>query len=97
MKLLLFLLATPLLAQVAAPNDASQIIDQFQRATIPWLTTGEQVASGLFGILATIEFGITIGMLAFAQADVTVWGATLVRKFMTVGAFYAVLLLGPEA
>jgi len=95
MKLLLFFLATPLLAQVAAPNDASQIIDQFQRATIPWLTTGEQVASGLFGILATIEFGITIGMLAFAQADVTVWGATLVRKFMTVGAFYALLLLGP--
>ena len=95
MKLLLFLLATPLLAQVAAPNDASQIIDQFQRATIPWLTTGEQVASGLFGILATIEFGITIGMLAFAQADVTVWGATLVRKFMAVGAFYALLLLGP--
>ncbi len=95
MRLLLFLLATPLLAQVAAPNDASQIIEQFQRATIPWLTTGEQVASGLFGILATIEFGITIGLLAFAQADVTVWGATLVRKFMAVGAFYALLLLGP--
>jgi type IV secretion system protein TrbL len=93
--ILLYPFALPLLAQVAPPNDASAIIDQFQQATVPWLTTGETVASGLFGILATIEFGITIGMLTFAHADVTVWGATLVRKFMTVGAFYALLLLGP--
>jgi hypothetical protein len=53
MKLLLFFLATPVLAQVAAPNDASQSIDHFQVAT-------------------------------------------LVPKFMTVGAFYAPLLLGPS-
>ena len=30
MRLLLLLLASPLLAQVAAPNDVSQIIHQFQ-------------------------------------------------------------------
>lgn len=77
-------------------NDVSSIIDQFQNATLSWLSTGESVASGLFGILATIEFGITIAMLAFGHADVTVWGATLMRKFMTVGAFYALLLLGPS-
>ena len=96
MRRVLFLLfvALPLLAQ-APPNDVSQIIRQFQTATLPWLTFGEEVATSLFGILAVIEFGVTLGMLALAQADVTMWGATLVRKFLTVGAFYALLLLGP--
>ena len=92
--LFLLLVAPPLLAQ-APPNDVSQIIRQFQTATLPWLTFGEEVATSLFGILAVIEFGVTLGMLALAQADVTMWGATLVRKFLTVGAFYALLLLGP--
>ena len=86
----------PLFAQAAPPNDVSQIIRQFQAATLPWLTIGEQVATSLFGILAVIEFGITLGMLALAQADITIWGAALVRKFLTVGAFYALLLLGPS-
>jgi type IV secretion system protein TrbL len=95
-RIILFsLVAMPLFAQAAAPNDVSQIIRQFQSATLPWLTIGEQVATSLFGILAVIEFGITLGMLALAQADITLWGATLVRKFLTVGAFYALLLLGP--
>lgn len=92
----LLLVALPAFAQAVPVNDTSAIIDQFQAATLSWLSTGESVASGLFGILATIEFGITIAMLAFGHADVTVWGATLMRKFMTVGAFYALLLLGPS-
>jgi type IV secretion system protein TrbL len=93
----LLLVAVPLLAQGPAgpPSDVTAMIRQFQNATLPWLTVGETVATSLFGILAVIEFGITLGMLALAQADVTIWGATLVRKFLTVGAFYALLLLGP--
>ena len=79
------LVAMPLFAEAPAPNDVSQMIRQFQAATLPWLTVGEQVATSLFGILAVIEFGITLGMLALAQADITIWGATLVRKFLTVG------------
>ena len=93
--LLFFLLAVPALAQQAPPSDVTAIIRQFQSATIPWLTVGERVASSLFGILAAIEFGITFCLLALGQADVTVWSATVVRKFMTIGAFYALLLLGP--
>lgn len=92
--LLLLIVATPLMAQ--APNDVTQMLRQFQAATLPWLTIGEKVATSLFGILAVIEFGITLGMLALAQADITLWGATLARKFLTVGAFYALLLLGPS-
>ncbi|MCU1329723.1 MAG: Conjugative transfer protein TrbL [Bryobacterales bacterium] len=90
----LLLFAVPVFAQ--APNDVSTIIKQFQDATLPWLTVGEQVATGLFGTLAAIEFGVTLGMLALQQADITLWSATLVRKFLTVGAFYALLLLGPS-
>jgi type IV secretion system protein TrbL len=98
-RILLFLLVTgPLFAQAAptVPTDVNQILLEFQRATQSWLTTGEQVASGLFGILATIELAITVCMLGLAgERDVTVWGATFVKKFMAVGAFYALLLLGP--
>ena len=90
------LVALPLFGQAAPPNDVSQIIDSFQNATLNWLTIGEQVASSLFGILAVIEMGITLGMLALGQADITLWAATLVRKFMAIGAFYALLLLGPQ-
>lgn len=92
----LFLLSAPLFAQpVAPPSDVSAVIAQFQAATAPWLAVGEQVATSLFGLLAVIEFAITFGMLIFSHADITMWGATLLRKFMTVGAFYALLLLGP--
>jgi hypothetical protein len=67
-RIILFsLVPMPLFAQAAAPNDVSRIIRQFQSATLPWLTIGEQVATSLFGILAVIEFGITLGMLALAQ------------------------------
>lgn len=94
--LLVGLIALPLAAQNPNQNDVSAIIAQFQAATLPWLATGEKIASGLFGTLALIEFGITLGMLVLAQADIQMWGATLVRKFLTVGAFYALLLLGPN-
>src|SRR5689334_11718208 len=90
------LVALPLFGQAAPPNDISQIIDQFQAGTLNWLSVGESVASSLFGLLAVIELGITLGMLALGQADITLWAATLVRKFMAIGAFYALLLLGPQ-
>ena len=89
------LLALPAAAQTAAPSDVSTIIGQFRTATLPWLNVGEQVATSLFGYLALAEFAIAAGMLALAQADITVWTATLVRKVLVVGAFYALLLFGP--
>ncbi len=97
--ILLSLLVTGAIYAQAAPaippNDVDAILRSFQSVTFRWLTVGQQVAVSLFGLLAAIELGISFGMLAFHHADITEWGAVVVRKFMAIGGFYALLLLGP--
>jgi type IV secretion system protein TrbL len=87
----LFVLAWPASAQSTAP---SAILDQYRSARNAWFGTVSTYANRLFAILALIEFAVSGAFLLLEKTDLQGWTASLVRRMMWIGAFYALLLNG---
>src|SRR5579883_938152 len=78
-------------AQGKAP---SAILNQYRAQRTTWFTVVWPYANTLFGILATIEFAWSAAVMLLEKSDMQSWTSALVRKFMWLGAFYALLIYG---
>src|SRR5689334_3531838 len=78
-------------AQGKAP---SAILNQYRAQRTTWFTAVWPFANTLFGLLATIEFAWSAAVMLLEKSDMQSWTSALVRKFMWLGAFYALLVYG---
>src|SRR5258706_63529 len=91
------LLAAAALAHAQGPNSLngpSSILDEYQGLQNGWITKLLGAAQRLFFLLAGIEVAWSFTLLAIEKADFQALTATIVRKIMWIGIFYAILLYG---
>lgn len=91
----LLICAPPVNAQINS-NNPSQILLQYQSFRNNWFTAVWPYANTLFGLLAVIEFAWSAAVMAMEKADLQSWSSALLRKIMWLGAFYALLVYGPQ-
>src|SRR5882757_2794141 len=75
-------------------NGPSSILDEYKRLQNSWITKLLGTAQRLFFLLAGIEVAWSFTLLAIEKADFQALTATIVRKIMWIGIFYAILLYG---
>jgi type IV secretion system protein TrbL len=93
---ILLLIATSL-AHAQGPNSVngpSSILDEYKGLQNAWITKLLGAAQRLFFLLAGIEVAWSFTLLAIEKADFQALTATIVRKIMWIGIFYAILLYG---
>src|SRR5258707_8758037 len=91
------LLPATALAHAQGPNSVngpSSVLDEYQGLQNGWITKLLGAAQRLFFLLAGIEVAWTFTLLAIEKADFQALTATIVRKIMWIGIFYAILLYG---
>jgi type IV secretion system protein TrbL len=92
----LLLIATAI-AHAQGPNSVngpSSILDEYKGLQNAWITKLLGAAQRLFFLLAGIEVAWAFTLLAIEKADFQALTATIVRKIMWIGIFYAILLYG---
>src|SRR5436190_5272900 len=85
------------LAHAQGPNSVngpSSILDEYKGLQNAWITKLLGAAQRLFFLLAGIEVAWSFTLLAIEKADFQALTATIVRKIMWIGIFYAILLYG---
>jgi type IV secretion system protein TrbL len=75
-------------------NGPSSILDEYKGLQNAWITKLLGAAQRLFFLLAGIEVAWSFTLLALEKADFQALTATIVRKIMWIGIFYAILLYG---
>ena len=91
------LLIATALAHAQGPssvNGPSSILDEYKGLQNAWITKLLGAAQRLFFLLAGIEVAWSFTLLAIEKADFQALTATIVRKIMWIGIFYAILLYG---
>jgi len=91
------LLIATALAHAQGPssvNGPSSILDEYKGLQNAWITKLLGAAHRLFFLLAGIEVAWSFTLLAIEKADFQALTATIVRKIMWIGIFYAILLYG---
>lgn len=91
------LLAAAALAHAQGPNSVngpSSILDEYKGLQNTWITKLLGAAQRLFFLLAGIEVAWSFTLLAIEKADFQALTASIVRKIMWIGIFYAILLYG---
>src|SRR5271157_1966026 len=91
------LLTVAALAHAQGPNSVngpSSILDEYKGLQNGWITKLLGAAQRLFFLLAGIEVAWSFTLLAIEKADFQALTATIVRKIMWIGIFYAILLYG---
>ena len=92
-----FLLTAAAIAHAQGPNSVngpSSILDEYKGLQNGWITKLLGAAQRLFFLLAGIEVAWSFTLLAIEKADFQALTATIVRKIMWIGIFYAILLYG---
>jgi type IV secretion system protein TrbL len=77
-------------------NNPSQILQQYRSFRNAWFGAVWPYANTLFGLLAVIEFAWSAAVMALEKSDLQSWSSALLRKIMWLGAFYALLVYGPQ-
>jgi len=75
-------------------NGPSSLLDEYKGLQNGWITKLLGAAQRLFFLLAGIEVAWSFTLLAIEKADFQALTATIVRKIMWIGIFYAILLYG---
>src|SRR5260221_1993610 len=75
-------------------NGPSSILDEYKGLQNVWITKLLGAAQRLFFLLAGIEVAWSFTLLVIEKADFQALTATIVRKIMWIGIFYAILLYG---
>ena len=91
------ILSAAALAHAQGPNSVngpSSILDEYKGLQNGWITKLLGAAQRLFFLLAGIEVAWSFTLLAIEKADFQALTATIVRKIMWIGIFYAILLYG---
>jgi type IV secretion system protein TrbL len=81
-------------AQGQTLNSPSQILQQYQSQQVAWFGAVQASATKLFSLLAGIEVAWTLTLVVLERADFQSLAATVVRKIMWIGIFYALLING---
>jgi type IV secretion system protein TrbL len=76
------------------PDPPSQILNIYRAQRTNWFTNVYPAANTLFALLALIDFFWSAAVMVLEKQDFHSWVSTLVRKMMTIGAFYALLIYG---
>jgi type IV secretion system protein TrbL len=76
------------------PDPPGQILDAYRTQRTTWFTNVMPAANTLFGLLALIDFAWSAAVMVLEKQDFQSWVSALVRKMMTIGAFYALLIYG---
>jgi type IV secretion system protein TrbL len=95
--IVVILLGAAALAHAQGPNSVngpSSILDEYKGLQNGWITKLLGAAQRLFFLLAGIEVAWSFTLLAIEKADFQALTATIVRKIMWIGIFYAILLYG---
>lgn len=91
---ILELLSAMASAQGQTLNSPSQILQQYQSQQVAWFGAVQASATKLFSLLAGIEVAWTLTLVVLERADFQSLAATVVRKIMWIGIFYALLING---
>ena len=75
-------------------NSPSQILQQYQSQEVAWFAAVQGSATKLFTLLAAIEVAWTFTLVVLERSDFQSLAATLIRKIMWIGIFYALLING---
>jgi len=75
-------------------NSPSQILQQYQSQEVAWFGAVQASATKLFTLLAAIEVAWTLTLVVLERSDFQSLAATLIRKIMWIGIFYALLING---
>src|SRR5215467_8755158 len=92
----MMLFFAPELGAQIATNNPSRILQQYRNFRANWGANIWPYANTLFALLATIEFAWSAAVMMLDRADLQSWASALIRKFMAIGAFYAILLYGNQ-
>ncbi len=76
------------------PDPPSQILNIYRAQRTTWFTNVYPATNTLFGLLALIDFAWSAAVMVLEKQDFHSWVSTLVRKMVTIGAFYALLIYG---
>src|SRR5262245_12301550 len=76
------------------PDPPSQMLDAYRAQRTIWFTNVLPAANALFGLLVLIDFAWSAAVMVLEKQDFHSWVSALVRKMMTIGAFYALLIYG---
>jgi type IV secretion system protein TrbL len=96
-------LAPAALAQATPPTQPlppgietgpSDILQDYQNAMSNWQSAATNAAATLFALLAAIEVTWSAIVLALEKSDMQAWVATVMKKLMSIGIFFALLKYG---
>lgn len=90
--LIILLIAETCSAQTVDPP--SQMLNAYRSQRTVWFTNVWPAANRLFALLALIDFAWSAAVMVLEKQDFQSWAAALIRKMMTIGAFYALLIYG---
>jgi type IV secretion system protein TrbL len=76
-------------------SEPSKLLDTFKQAAAGWTNTLFTYANRLFGLLLLIEFTYSAITQYLQHQELQSWMAAMIRKVLTLGAFYALLVQGP--
>jgi len=92
----LFGLSLLFLAKSAlAQTDPQGMLQRFSDASVNWQNSILPYALNLFKLLAAVDFAWTCITVALEKSDFQALVATIIKKLMTIGMFYALLVFGP--
>lgn len=72
----------------------SQMLNAYRNQRTVWFTNVWPAANKLFALLALIDFAWSAAVMVLEKQDFQSWLSALIRKMMTIGAFYALLIYG---
>jgi type IV secretion system protein TrbL len=82
------------LSLAQSPDRPAEILDAYRAQRTTWFTNVWPAANTLFGLLALIDFAWSAAVMVLEKQDFHSWVSAIVRKMMTIGAFYALLIYG---
>ena len=94
--LILFgLFSLVLVKSALAQTDPQGMLQIFADASVNWQNTIFPFALNLFKFLAVVDFAWTCISVALEKSDFQSLVATIIKKLMTIGMFYALLVFAP--
>jgi len=88
------ILITSVMSAAQSPDPRSQMLNAYRAERTTWFTGVFPAANTLFGLLALIDFAWSAAVMVLEKQDFHSWVSALIRKMMTIGAFYALLVYG---
>src|SRR5690349_10485945 len=90
--ILVIVLLTPMLLLAQTSDRPSEMLNAYRAQRTEWFTNVWPAANKLFALLAIIDFAWSAAVMVLEKQDFQSWAAALIRKMMTIGIFYGLLI-----